>query len=101
LQRNAHEQTFKIIYNLALAYLSDLISIRHSPRYNLRSQAAGIVLHDPTGRFKLTLGHRSIKAAAPKTWNNLPDYIMKEDNCNKFKSLLKTHYFREAFSNLT
>ena len=88
--------TFKAIHNLAPEYLRDLINVRQCSRYNLRSNN-GIVLHDPSAKFKRTLGDRSFAAAAPKIWNNLPDYIRKEDNFNKFKSLLKTHYFREAY----
>ena len=67
--------------------------------YNLRSNT-GIVLQDPSAKFKRTLSDRSFTVVAPKTWNDLPDYIRKKDNFDKFKSLLKTHYFREAYSNL-
>ena len=88
--------TFKAIHNLAPEYLKNLINVRQCLRYNLRSNN-GIVLHDPSAKFKRTLGNRSFAAAAPKIWNNLPEYIRNEGNFNKFKSLLKTHYFREAY----
>ena len=39
-----------------------------------------VILHDPTAKFKRSLGDRSFTAAAPKIWNGLPDYIRKEDD---------------------
>lgn len=91
--------TFKAIHNLALAYPRDLIKVKQKLRNNLRSNT-GTVLQDPSAKLKHILANRSFTAAAPKTWNNLPNYIRKEDNFDKFKSLLNNHYFREAYSNL-
>ena len=58
----------------------------------------GVILQDLTAKFKCTLGNRSFPAAAPKKWNSLPDYIGKENDFDKFKRLIKTHYFKEAYS---
>ena len=33
-----------------------------------------------------------------KIWNSLPQSLQSQQNFNAFKSLLKTHYFREAFN---
>ena len=33
-----------------------------------------------------------------KIWNSLPQSLQSQQNFNVFKSLLKTHYFREAFN---
>ena len=60
----------------------------------------GVILQDPTAKFKCTLGDRSFPAAAPKKWNGLPDYIRKENDFDKFRRLIKTHYFKEAYSDL-
>ena len=76
-------------------YLSDLINIKRCSRYNLRSNVA-VILHDPTVKFKCILGDRSFAAAAPKIWNGLADYIKKGNDFDKFKRLIKTHYFKEA-----
>ena len=38
---------------------------------------------------------------APKTWNGLPDYTRKENDFDKFKRLIKTHYFGEDYSDLS
>ena len=46
-------------------------------------------------------GDRSFTAAAPKIWNGLLDFVRKEDDFDKFKRLIKTHYFKEAYSGLS
>ena len=93
--------SFKAIHNLGPAYLSNLIHIKRCSRYNLRSNV-GVILHDPAAiKFKCTLGDISFTAAAPKIWYGLPDYIRKENDFDKFKRLIKTHYFKEAYSDLS
>ena len=57
----------------------------------------GVILHDPTVKFKCTLGDRSFTAAAPKIWNGLADYIKKENDFDQFKRLIKTYYFKEVY----
>ena len=71
--------SFKTIHNMGPAFLSNLINIKQCSRYNLRS-IVGVILQDPTAKFKCTLGDRSFTAAAPKIWNGLPDYIRKEND---------------------
>ena len=44
-----------------------------------------------------TLCDRSFKASAPKRWNRLPSNIRAVNDLNCFKTLLKTHFFRQAF----
>ena len=60
----------------------------------------GVILCDPTVKFKCTLGDRSFTAAAPKIWNGLAGYIKKENDFDKFKRLIKTYYFKEVYSDL-
>ena len=57
--------SFKAIYNLGPAYLSNLINIKRCSRYSLRSNV-GVILEDPTAKFKCTLRDSSFTAAAPK-----------------------------------
>ena len=57
----------------------------------------GIMLQTPRILTKKTLGDRAFSAAAPKLWNGLPSQIRNEPNFNRFKGLLKTHFFRLAF----
>ena len=70
--------------------------------YHYLFDNVGVILQDPTAKFKCTVvGERSFPAAAPKKWNGLPDYIKKENDFDKFKRLIKTHYFKEAYSDLS
>ena len=46
-------------------------------------------------------GPKLFTAASAKIWNGLPDYIRKENDFDKFKRLIKTHYFREAYNDLS
>ena len=59
--------------------MSNLTNIKQCSRYNLRS-SVGVILQDPTAKFRCTLGDRSFTAAAPKICNSLPDYIRKESD---------------------
>ena len=66
--------------------------------YHYLFDNVGVILQDPT---KCTLGDRSFAAAALNIWNSLPDHIRKENDFDKFKRLIKTHYFKETYSNLS
>ena len=59
----------------------------------------GVILQDPTAKFKCTLWDRSFPTAAPKKWNGLTGYI--QNDFDKFKRLIKTHYFKEAYRDLS
>ena len=73
--------SFKAIHNLGPAYLSNLINIKRGSRYSYSVRSnVGVILQDPTAKFKCTLKDRSFTAAAPKIWNGLPDYIRKEND---------------------
>ena len=72
----------------------------HSKRYSLRSMHLGVLLQDPSLRFKCTLGDRAFSASASKTWNAPPVNIRSQTDFNTFKTVLKTYYFREAFSSM-
>ena len=62
----------------------------------------GVILQDPTANFKCTsVTDHLLQLSAPKIWNGLLDYVRKEDDFDKFKRLIKTHYFKEAYSGLS
>jgi hypothetical protein len=82
--------TFKTIHGFA-PYLRELVSLK------LISNNNGFCLQPPRARTKKTLGDRAFLTAAPKIWNELPYDVRNEGSYSKFKSLLKTHYFRLAF----
>ena len=89
--------TFKCIHGLASEYLRTLIGKKRTAHYNLRSNK-GILLQDKSAKSKKTLGDRAFVNASVKVWNSLPISIRNQNDFNVFKSLLKTHYFKEAFS---
>ena len=93
-----HLITFKALKGLAPTYVASLISIKSPPRYNLRSSCDSLLLSCPKKLSKVTLGDRSFTYAAPKLWNALPLDIRSESTVAGFKTKLKTHLFREAFS---
>ena len=88
---------FKAIHGFAPTYLRELVSIKRSGNYNLRSSSDGLLLATPTYRSRVTLGDRSFQVAAPALWNVLPREIRSITDLGIFKRHLKTHLFREAF----
>lgn len=88
--------TFKVLHGISPNYLKELITIKERSKYNLRSNN-GLLLEMPSIKTKKTLGDRSFTVAAPTLWNNLPLALRNETNFSKFKSSLKTHFFRIAY----
>ena len=57
------------------------------------------VKHSSVLKTKLkTAGDRSFSLAAPKNWNDLPTYVRNAPSLPRFKTELKTHYFRLAYN---
>ena len=88
---------FKWIHGHAPNYLKRMVAIQKTSIYNLRSSTS-ILLEDHSRRSKETLGDRAFSNASAKIWNSLPQSLQSQQNFNTFKSLLKTHHFREAFN---
>ena len=89
---------FKPIHGLAPQYITDLINIKQQfGRMILPSQSELQLLPART-ITKKTLGDRSFMVSAPKLWNRLPSSIRAVNDLNCFKTLLKAHIFRQAFS---
>ena len=88
--------TYKCLIGVAPLYLRDLISY-YSPPRNLRSNTVltgTLVLH----RFnRLKHGGRAFSVVAPQLWNRLPTEIRNANTVLSFKSMLKTHLFRQFF----
>ena len=78
----------KCIYGNAPEYLKDLIKVKSTTRYNLRSDGE-MLLEDYSARSKKTLGDRTFKVAAPRIWNILLKDIRKQDNYYIFKKTAK------------
>ncbi len=87
---------FKCIHHYAPLYLVDLLKVRKTSCYSLRSNESTL-LEVYSTKTKKTLGDRAFVTSAPKIWNELPMYIRNLHNFSIFKKLVKTYYFEEAF----
>ncbi|XP_059188467.1 uncharacterized protein LOC131971162 [Centropristis striata] len=87
--------TYKALHNLAPTYLCDLLQ-EYTPSRSLRSSSAGLLI-TPTSRLS-TMGARSFSCSAPRLWNSLPPHIRQSDTITTFKSQLKTHLFKLAYT---
>ena len=88
---------FRAVHHLCPVYLSSLV-IPYTPTRTLRS-ADQHLLTIP--RYHLErYGRRTFSVTAPTLWNALPPAIRQANSVAVFKSLLKTHLFREAFRTL-
>ena len=88
---------FKCIHGHAPNYLKSRVAIKKTSTYNLRSSTS-IQLEDHSRRSKKLLGDGAFSYASAKIWDILPQSLKSQQNFNTFKTLLKTHYFREAFN---
>ncbi|XP_060949590.1 serine/threonine-protein phosphatase 6 regulatory subunit 3-like [Limanda limanda] len=87
--------TCKALHNLATTYLYDLLQ-EYTPSRTLRSSSSGL-LTIPTSRLS-SMGARAFSCSAPRLWNSLPPHIRQSDSITSFKSQLKTHLFKLAYS---
>src|SRR6056300_91499 len=87
--------TFKALHGLSPVYIQDLIS-RYKPKRNLRSSSQ-LLLTAQSYNLE-SYGHRSFSVAAPELWNSLPMSIRHSSSLASFKSELKTHLFKLAYS---
>lgn len=76
--------------------LTEILTV-YTPSRSLRSSADTKMLKVPR-RDKKTQGQRSFSYIGPVTWNSLPLSVRDSDTPTQFKSSLKTHLFRSAFS---
>ena len=79
-------------------YLKQLIPKKTRSKYNTRSISDTSALQDPPADSKKTLGDRSFSRAGPVVWNDLPQDVRLAQSTSSFKSSLKSHYFRDAYS---
>ena len=86
--------TFKCLNNLAPFYLRDLLE-PYVPGRSLRSTDKNLLTEK---RSRTIVGDRAFSVCAPVLWNGLPFQLRATTSIIHFKSLLKTHYFRLAFT---
>ena len=88
--------TFKALHNLAPAYVKELITVKPSTKYSLRSNNS-LLLSVPVARTYKTLGDRAFSYSSPHLWNSLPQSIRNISSLQSFKSHLKTYLFKLYF----
>ena len=86
--------TYKALNGMAPEFISDLIQLYVSAR-SLRS-SSGSRLEVPCSVTKF-YGERAYASTAAHLWNSLPNNICQAPSLTIFKSLLKTHLFRQHF----
>lgn len=74
------------------AYITDLIQQYKPTRSGLRSAQDTRLLIIP--RTQTAMGDKSFNIAGPTLWNNLPHHIRHAKSLATFRSLLKTHLFK-------
>ena len=82
---------------MAPQYISNLVKVKEQSGYTLRSSSE-LLLMPPRVRTKKTMGDRAFVAAAPAVWNKLPSNIRAENNFNRFKILIKSFLFSQAYA---
>ena len=82
---------------MAPNYIADLLNIRKKGNYSLCSNDS-IMLEYPKKKSLRSFDDRSFSVAATKLWNELPGDIRNISSINVFKTALKTHLFKSAFS---
>ena len=86
---------YKGLNGLALTYIADLLGCR---KYTMALRSASQSFLKITRMNTKSYGDRAFSVSGPKLWNGLPLQIRESRNINSFKTALKTHLFREAYS---
>ena len=86
---------YSVMHGLAPEYLAELLD-RHHPRRVLRSAFAELF----SVPFSQTVRHgdRRFSVAVATLWNQLPNSLRRIETLPLFRTHLKTHLFRGAFS---
>ena len=81
------------------AYLTETVqSVGASrSRSGLRSSSTSSMDYS-LPRLRTKFGERAFSHAGPATWNALPDHIRTVADPVKFRKLLKSHHFNQAFN---
>ena len=86
--------TYKALNGLAPHYIRNMLNYSISS-VNLRSSSKGLLI---VPRVRLVnYGEQSFSYAAPKLWNEIPEYIRKSETLSIFKTRLKTYLFRQYY----
>ncbi len=86
--------TYKSLTGSAPDYINNMLK-PYTPSANLRSSSKGL-LTIPSVKL-VNYGERSFSYAAPKLWNELPEYIRKSEDLSILKTRLKTYLFKQYY----
>ena len=86
---------FKCLHNMAPKYLCDIVSKKVNTRTLWSSSKSNLLI---VPRTKTKTGEKAFRFAGPKTWNDLPPFIINLDSLLVFKKELKTHYFKICYN---
>ncbi|XP_074605794.1 uncharacterized protein LOC141858822 [Acropora palmata] len=84
------------IHGFAPSYLFEVITVKESQPYSLRSSSE-LLLRMPSRITKKTLGDRAFQVAALRLWNSLPGELRRKSDLEEFKSHLKAHLFSKPY----
>ena len=87
---------FKALHGNAPGYIIDLLKVKPTTKYSLRSKNENL-LYLPATKCK-SFGGRAFEHVGPLLWNSLPENIKSATSVDIFKKLLKTHLFNIAFN---
>ena len=90
---------YQVLHETAPRYLGPLVRVSDlSGRRALRSASTNRLVIPP---FKLsTIGSRTFKVAAGRTWNDLPEDVTSSPSLPIFRNRLKTHLFCRSFPDM-
>ena len=78
---------FKCIHLYATLYLVNILKVRNTSYYSLRSNQVTL-LEDYSTKTKKTIGEKAFVTSAPKIWKKLPTYIRNLHNFSISKKLV-------------
>ena len=88
--------TYQALQGTAPTYLQDMISLHQNEHSMSLRCTSSMRLTVPRTKM-ITYGDRTFAYAAPKLWNCLPDSVKNSKSLEQFKSVLKTHLFKQAY----
>ena len=86
---------YKVRSTNSPAYLLPAVS-NYVPTRQLRSSTHLLITKQPV---RTEIARRAFSQAAPTVWNNLPLVVRTAETFEQFRTAIRTHYFRLAFTN--
>ena len=78
-------------------YIRNMLTLKEAKRWGLWLENLSRILNVLMTKCE-TFADRAFSVAAPKNWNNLPDYLRRQRDSEQFKKQLKTYLFKSVFN---